>query len=65
MKNRRSCIYPKDVQRITGKSQKTAQRILSQLKIKLGKQPHQYISVSEFAQYSGLDEELLWSYMDS
>lgn len=51
------CIYPKDVSIVLGKSIQQARRILSLIKDTYGKDAHQYVSVKEFAEYTGLDEE--------
>mgnify|MGYP003490993330 CR=1 FL=1 len=53
-RNLRSAIYPKDVANITGKSAKSACRLLSKIRLELGKDPHQIITVSEFCKYMGL-----------
>lgn len=55
----RICIYPKDIQRITGRSERYGRNIISEMKLKLKKKPHQYITIHEFAEYSGLDLELV------
>lgn len=59
----RSCIYPKDVQRITGKSERTGRRLLQKIKNELGKQEHQFVTVEEFAQYSGISAEVVQKYV--
>lgn len=57
MKNgsQRICIYPKDVQLITGKSYKYARELLQEIKAHYRKKNHQYISIYEFCQYTGLN----------
>lgn len=57
----RICIYPKDIQRITGRSERYGRKIINEIKIKLKKEPHQYITIQEFAEYSGLNLELVMS----
>tara|TARA_R110002050_G_scaffold125594_6_gene245376 strand:- start:140 stop:331 length:192 start_codon:yes stop_codon:yes gene_type:complete len=52
---KRTCIYPKDIQRITGRSGSYSRKILGQIRATLGKEPHQFVTVEEFAVYSGLD----------
>lgn len=59
----RSCIYLKDVQRITGKSERTGRRLLQKIKNELGKQEHQFVTVEEFAQYSGISAEVVQKYV--
>jgi hypothetical protein len=55
--NIRACIYPKDVQRITGKTYRQARLYLNKIKASLNKEPHQLISIEEFCSYSGLQLE--------
>ncbi len=57
----RICIYPKDIQQLTGKSYRQSTRILQDIRIHLGKPPESLISVMEFCIYTGLDyEEVIW-----
>ena len=56
---KRVCIYPKDIQRITGKSYRQSTRILQQVKIDLKKLPNQLVSIEEFCDYTGLKYELV------
>ncbi|MCU4177668.1 hypothetical protein J1N11_21475 [Marinilabiliaceae bacterium N1Y90] len=64
MKLNRLCIYPKDVQRITGKSEKASRRLLQVIKAKLGKEGHQFITTEEFALHTGIKEELVRQYLN-
>ncbi|HVD99989.1 MAG TPA: hypothetical protein VNB90_17400 [Cytophagaceae bacterium] len=59
----RSCIYPKDVQRITGKSERYSRKLLRKIKSALKKEEHQFVSIEEFAQYAGLDPALVKMYI--
>lgn len=59
----RSCIYPKDVQRITGKSERYSRTLLKKIKAGLKKGEHQFVSIDEFAQYVGLTSELVKTYI--
>jgi len=56
-KMKRLCIYPKDIMIITGKSERYSRMLLNQIKQELGKSQEQFLSVKEFSEYSGLDEE--------
>jgi len=53
----RLCIYPKDVQRITGKSERYSRSLLQKIKSKFAKEEHQFVSIEEFCLYTGLKEE--------
>lgn len=51
----RMCIYPKDVQIITGRSESYGRKLLCKIKIAFDKQPYQLVSVGEFCAFMGLD----------
>ena len=51
---KRVCIYPKDVQRITGKSYSSSRLLLIDIKKYLNKREHQFITIDEFCDYTGL-----------
>jgi hypothetical protein len=59
----RAVIYPKDVQRITGKSEKYSRRLLVKIKAEYAKEPHQFVSVTDFCQYTGLAPELVTKFI--
>jgi hypothetical protein len=52
--NKRICIYPKDIMRITGKSERYSRTLLSKIKSSLKKSHEQLVSISEFCSYKGL-----------
>lgn len=54
---KRICIYPKDIVRITGKSERYARKLIDKMKIQLYKNENQFISVEEFCQFTGLKIE--------
>jgi hypothetical protein len=51
----RICIYPKDIMRITGKSERYGRKLLEKIKEKYSKEEHQFVTIKEFCSYSGLD----------
>lgn len=53
----RVCIYPKDVQRITGKSERYCRTLLQKIKEYFKKEEHQFVSIEEFCLYTGLKIE--------
>jgi hypothetical protein len=53
----RLCVYPKDVQRITGKSERYGRMLLIKIRETFNKQDHQFISIEEFCLYTGLKED--------
>ncbi len=54
---KRICIYPKDIARVTGKSERYARKLLDKIKQDLSKTEYQFVSVDEFCQYTGLKVE--------
>jgi hypothetical protein len=63
MKLVRSCIYPKDIQCITGRSERFGRKLINQMRDHFGKQPHQFITSEEFAEYSGIKLEIVNDYL--
>jgi hypothetical protein len=57
MRVNRIIIYPKDVQLITGKSERYGRSLLKRIKSHLKKDDHQFVSVEEFCDYTGLKYE--------
>nr|WP_084625938.1 hypothetical protein [Flavobacterium soli] len=62
--NKRLCLYPKDVQLITGKSYKFACRYLMKIRGHYGKEPQQFVTVAEFCSYTGIPLEEVWAVLD-
>jgi hypothetical protein len=54
---KRVCIYPKDIQRITGKSYRQSTRILNEIRKSLRKPKNSLVSVEEFCECTGLKYE--------
>ena len=57
--NKRVCIYPKDIQRITGKSYRQSIRLMKKIRIDLHKLENELVSIEEFCQYTSLKYELI------
>lgn len=53
----RIILGTKDIQRLTGRSERQARRILQAVRMLLGKQPRQPVSLREYCRYAGLSEE--------
>ena len=53
----RLCIYPKDVQRITGKSERYGRMLLQKIKLYFEKEEHQFVTVEEFCKYTGFKKD--------
>ncbi|MFA7688235.1 MAG: hypothetical protein WCY25_10265 [Moheibacter sp.] len=55
----RICIYPKDIQLITGKSYRQSLRIMAKMKREFNKSDREYLTFDEFCKYSGIRYEEL------
>jgi hypothetical protein len=56
-------IYPKDVQLITGKSERYGQDLLTKIREHYNKEPHQFITIYEFCEFSGIPLEEVEKYL--
>ncbi|WP_245712098.1 hypothetical protein [Flavobacterium gillisiae] len=54
---KRLCIYPKDIQRITGKSYRQSIRLLQNIRKEHNKLQNELVSIEEFCQYTSLKME--------
>ncbi len=52
---KRICIYPKDVQVVTGKSERYGRTIIKTIKEHLNKETHQLVTIDEFFDFMGLE----------
>ena len=52
---RRICIYPKDVQVVTGKSERYGRSIIKTIKENLNKEAHQLVTIEEFCTFMGFE----------
>jgi len=62
---KRVVIYPKDVQQITGKSERYGRMLLKQIKVKLKKEEHQFVTIDEFCQFTGINQEQVHPFLIS
>jgi hypothetical protein len=63
MKLNRLVIYPKDIQLVTGRSERYARKIIMTIKKRLGKQKHQFVTYDEFCEFAGLNVEDFEEYL--
>ncbi len=54
---KRICIYAKDIQQITGKSERQSRYIIMKIRELHNKQKHHAITVDEFCSYMGINPE--------
>ena len=64
MRLKRIIIYPKDIQRITGKSERFGRLMIQRIKEHLKKDDHHLVTVQEFSLYTGIDQELVEEFID-
>ena len=57
IEKKRLCIYPKDIQRITGKSYRQSIRLLQRIRKDLNNLENEFVSVEEFCTYTSLKHE--------
>lgn len=53
----RLCIYPKDIQIVTGRSERYGRKLIKKIKEAFSKQNHQLVTIEEFCSYTGLCTE--------
>jgi hypothetical protein len=59
IEKKRVCIYPKDIQLITGKSYRQSIRMLQRIRKDLNKLQNELVSIEEFCEYTSLKYELV------
>lgn len=60
---KRICINTTDVMFITGKSERQSRNIINDIKDHFGKAKHQVVTIKEFCEYLGLEEDEIKSYI--
>jgi hypothetical protein len=50
----RLCIYAKDIQKITGRSERFGRKLLSEIRECLNKHRRQFVTLHEFCEYTGI-----------
>ena len=56
-------IYAKDIINITGKCERSARRIIAEIKRKYDKPAHAFITIDDFCLFTGLKEEHVLAYL--
>ena len=60
---KRITIFPKDIERLTGWSPRSAQRFLQEVRKLLGKKEGEILTITEFCDHTGLKEEQVRPFM--
>lgn len=63
MQIKRCVIFAKDIQRITGKSERYSHDVLRKIREEFDKGAKQFVTVEEFSAFSGIPEEKLKEYL--
>jgi hypothetical protein len=50
----RLCIYPKDIQIVTGRSERYGRNLIKKIREAFRKENHQFVTIEEFCTYAGL-----------
>lgn len=64
MNTKRICIYPKYIQLITGRSERYGRKLLQDIRKHLDKESHQFVTIYEFSEYSGIEIEDIKEYIN-
>ena len=59
----RLVIYTKDVMNITGRKERTAQKLLAQIRLRYQKSKEDFITLIEFCAFTGLKEEQVMPFL--
>jgi len=59
----RIVIYAKDLMNITGRSERTARKILQQIRQASGKKKGDMVTVEEFCQFTRIDERQIGAFL--
>jgi hypothetical protein len=59
----RIVIYPKDIQNITGRKERTARKLLQDLKAKIGKGKNDFLTVEEFCNLMNFKEDHIKAFL--
>ena len=63
MAKKRCVIYAKDIQMITGRSERYSHQVLQKIRSLLEKNKGQYVTVAEFSAFTGIPTEDLEEYL--
>jgi len=64
MNSKRICIYEKDIELITGRSERYGRKLLQNIRETVDKEPHQFVTIHEFSEYSGIELEVIEQYIN-
>ncbi|MFC0263504.1 hypothetical protein [Fontibacter flavus] len=63
MYRKRCVIYAKDIQRMTDRSERYSQDLLQKIRMHFKKQSHQFVTIKEFSEFSGIPIDDIENYL--
>ncbi len=60
---KRVVIYPTDIRKITGRSERGSRALLEKVRAFFGKEKNAMVTVEEFSIYSGIDQKTIYSFI--
>jgi hypothetical protein len=60
---KRICIYAKDIQMITGRTERYGNKLLIKIRRHFKKEKHHMVTITEFCEYTGLPFDEVVSYI--
>jgi hypothetical protein len=64
-KGKRIVLYVKDVQQLTGKGETTSRAILQKIRRNKAKTKDQFVSIEDFAEFTGISLDLIKEYLSN
>ncbi len=61
----RICVYAKDIQKMTGKGQSYARRLIQKIREASGKEVGDHITLSDFCRYTKMREEEVRPFLEN
>lgn len=61
----RVVLYTRDVENITGRRGRTARKLIQKIRDALGKSKDEFITIKEFALFTGIEEDLIKDFLQS
>jgi hypothetical protein len=64
-KGKRIVLYIKDVQQLTGKGENTSRTILQKIRLLKAKTKEQFVSIEDFAEFTGISLDLIKQHLSN
>ena len=61
---RRAVICAKDIQGILGRKRTFANKMIRDIKLKLKKERHEFVTVREFSMHTGISEDIVYEWIN-